>query len=178
MKTLKTDRLVLRPLKEEDLDAFHHYAKKPNIGPMAGWKPHQSVHESYRILQSMIKDADVWGITLKDDPTLIGTIGLHVRTLNNALANRREIGYVLDDIYWGQGLMREAVEAMIRHAFDDLDLDEIACGHALSNTQSKRVIEKCGFAKDQIETREDFQGIKQPIQMYILRKNGTSRRKT
>jgi [ribosomal protein S5]-alanine N-acetyltransferase len=118
----------------------------------------------------MIRENEVWGITLKGHDEIIGTIGLHVRNFENALANRKEIGYVLDDLYWGQGLMAEAVKEVLRYAFYDVELDEVLCGHSLSNLQSKRVIEKSGFIPTHIEQRDHFDGSKIDIQMYILRK--------
>ena len=52
MKRLETNRLILRDLKLSDLDHFYQYAKKENIGPMAGWHPHRSIEESEMILKN------------------------------------------------------------------------------------------------------------------------------
>jgi ribosomal-protein-alanine N-acetyltransferase len=57
----------------------------------------------------------------------------------------REIGYVLSKDYWGQGLMPEAVKAVIDWLFEEEKLDFIMVGHFDWNNQSRRVIEKCGF---------------------------------
>ena len=57
----------------------------------------------------------------------------------------KELGYVLSKTYWGQGLMPEAVRAVIAYAFDTLDLDALTAGHFVHNHQSQRVIEQCGF---------------------------------
>ncbi len=170
MKLLSTEHLLLRPLMLSDLDAFYQYARKPHIGPSAGWKPHASLDESLSILKMMIQEEEVWGITLKHNPLLIGTIGLHVRNLDNALLNQKEIGYVLDDTYWGKGFMVEAVKEVLRHAFVDLELDCVLCGHAITNTQSKRVIEKTGFRFTHIEQRDHFDKTKIDIMMYHLTK--------
>jgi len=145
MDIIKTKRLILRPLKLSDVESFYNYAKKPNIGPKAGWQPHTSIEESLKILQLMIKENEVWAITLKDCDQLIGTIGLHERNIHYALENKRELGYVLDDTYWNQGLMTEAAQGIIFYGFKTLKLDKIMCGHYIDNAQSKRVIEKLGF---------------------------------
>jgi len=166
MKTLVTQRLIIRPLKLSDIEAFYQYAKKPNIGPSAGWKPHESKEESFAILKMMIKDSEVWAITLKESDVLIGTIGLHVRNFENALLNQKEIGYVLDDTYWGKGLMVEAVKKVIDYAFLDQELDKLLCGHATNNLQSKRVIEKTGFKFTHIEQRDHYDKTKIDIFMY------------
>ena len=174
MKTLETERLILRELSLNDLDSFYQYAKKPNIGPNAGWAPHQSIEESLKILKMMIHEDEVWCITLKSSKRMIGTIGLHVRNFDNAIANRKEIGYVLDDTYWGQGLMVEAVLEVLMFAFYDLELDEVVCGHVIGNTQSKRVIEKTGFIYTHQEERDHYDGTKVNIMMYRIKKNDFS----
>jgi [ribosomal protein S5]-alanine N-acetyltransferase len=170
MKTLVTQRLIIRPLKTSDLDAFNAYSKKPNIGPMAGWKPHETLEESYRILLMMIKEEEVWGITLKSKDEMIGTIGLHVRTFDNAIKNQKELGYVLDDLYWGMGLMKEAGEAILKYAFQMIELDRVVVGHSTDNNQSKRVIEKLNFKYTHTEERDHFDHTKKSILMYELRK--------
>ena len=175
MKTLETNRLILRALTLDDLDQFFNYCKKKTIGPNAGWAPHQSIEESLKILQMMISENEVWGIVYKENNHLIGTIGLHVRNFENALANRKEIGYVLDDLYWNRGLMTEAVNAVLRHAFLDEELDEILCGHATTNERSKRVIEKTGFMYTHDEQRDHYDGTKINIMMYHLTKKAYER---
>ena len=68
----------------------------------------------------------------------------------------REIGYVLSKDYWGNGLMPEAVSAVINYLFNEVGLDFLICGYFLFNGQSKRVQEKCGFKpyrKVELETR-------------------------
>ncbi len=171
MKTLVTKRLILRTLKFSDLIPLFTYARKPNVGPNAGWKPHETIEESARILRMLINEDEVWAITLKEKDEIIGTIGLHVRNFENALANQKEIGYVLDDTYWGKGLMPEAVDRVLRYAFEEIELDKVVCGHAFNNPQSQRVIEKTGFHPTHQEKRDHFDQTKIEIQMYELTKN-------
>jgi RimJ/RimL family protein N-acetyltransferase len=168
MKSLETKRMILRALSLEDLEEFNRYAKKPHIGPMAGWAPHTSLEESRAILNMMIKENEVWGITVKPSPKIVGTIGLHVRNFHNAVLNQKEVGYVIDDVFWGQGLMVEAVKAVLDYAFFELELTKVLCGHAKNNLQSKRVIEKCGFTPTGIDLRDHFDGTKIEILMYEM----------
>jgi [ribosomal protein S5]-alanine N-acetyltransferase len=167
MKRLETNRLVLRGLELRDLDDFHHYAKKPNIGPRAGWKPHESIEESLMILSRMIKDNEVWAITLKEQNRIIGTIGLHQR--DQADDTVKEIGYVLDDIYWNQGIVTEAVKRIIAYAFAELGLKRVTCGHHPLNKASRRVIEKSGFVYTHDEVRKRIDGKEETIVMYEIR---------
>ena len=47
--------------------------------------------------------------------------------------------------FWGKGMIPEAVNEMLRHGFEDLNLQKIWCGYYDGNIKSKRVQEKCGF---------------------------------
>ena len=64
MEILETDRLILRGWKECDLYDFYEYAKEPGVGPAAGWKPHENIEESQRILNDFIKKQQVWALFL------------------------------------------------------------------------------------------------------------------
>ena len=51
---LHTERLTLRPWRQEDLEDFFAYASVDGVGQMAGWKPHESIEESQIILDKFI----------------------------------------------------------------------------------------------------------------------------
>ena len=52
--TLRTDRLILRPWRQEDLEDFYEYARVDGGGLMAGWRPHESKETTQMILDSFI----------------------------------------------------------------------------------------------------------------------------
>ena len=66
MKTIETSRLILREFKQSDLNDFYAYAKSDKVGPMAGWKPHENIEESQKILNMFIEENEVWAIEDKD----------------------------------------------------------------------------------------------------------------
>ncbi len=148
---LETQDLLLRPFRMSDLNDFYEYAKRPEVGPKAGWKAHPSKAFSAKILQSFLKSKDVYAIVLKKENTVIGSLGLHLRPapdIFNDFTNGkkyREIGYVLNSDHWGKGYMPQAVSAAIYHAFHHLKLDLLIIKHNEENHASRRVIEKCGF---------------------------------
>lgn len=144
MKTLHTSRLTLRTLTPEDLDDFFEYASSPNVGPSAGWKPHEKKEESLKILKSFAEEEDVWGIVMNSSNKVIGSIGLH-RDRKRENPRSRMIGYALSEDYWGRGLMTEAADRVLRHCFEELDLLIVSVYHYPSNARSMRVIEKSGF---------------------------------
>ena len=145
--TLQTLRLLLRPWRETDLQDFYTYASVEGVGQMAGWLPHKNVEESRRILGHFIEGKKTFALEYQGK--VIGSLGIEEYSEEHypELANisGREIGYVLSRDYWGQGLMPEAVKAVIRYLFEKVKLDFILVGHFEWNRQSARVIEKCGF---------------------------------
>lgn len=147
MESIKTKRLILRPFMMSDLNDFYEYAKVPGVGEKAGWPHHTSIEESKVILEMFIKKQETFAIVLKDANKVIGSVGLHERAFDefDNQFKQRELGYVLSKDYWGQGLMSEAVKAVIDYAFVTLKLDRLTVSHFVENAPSKRVIEKAGF---------------------------------
>ena len=148
--TLETDRLILRQWKETYInDFFYQYSKAPGVGEMAGFKHHDSIEVSEKILQSFISWKNVFAIVYKENNKVIGSLGLHKSWANYESSHShlklKEIGYVLSKEYLGNGLMPEALKAVIKFCFNTCNLDTLTIGHFSSNKQSKRVIEKCRF---------------------------------
>ena len=147
---LETERLILRSWKETDLNDFNEYASVPGVGEMAGWPAHESIEVSKGILDSWLSgESFQLAIVYKENGKVIGSIGLHKSWADDMEEYKnlktKEVGYVLSKDYWGKGLMVEAVKEIIRFVFDDFGLDALTVGYFSHNTQSKRVIEKCGF---------------------------------
>ena len=148
--TIETERLILRPFRQSDLQNFYEYASVEGVGEMAGWKHHETVEESQNILDMFITEDKTFAIVMKETGKVIGSLGIEKYSMEEALTEfhnyrGREIGYVLSKDHWGKGLMPEAVNAVVDYLFDDLDLDFLLCGYFDFNAQSKRVQEKCGF---------------------------------
>ena len=109
MKTLETERLILRPFTLDDAEGLYAYASHPEVGPPAGWA---------------------------------GFVGKHRTELGEP---SEEVGYSLARDCWGQGLIPEAVEAILRHAFGELGYAAIWAAYYDGNRKSKRVMQKCGM---------------------------------
>jgi RimJ/RimL family protein N-acetyltransferase len=147
MITLKTERLVLRDWHPDDCADLFEYAQNELVGPNAGWLPHKSESESLDIIRMFMSNDDVYAIELKESGKVIGSIGIHERKPDPDTENlaQREIGYVLNPEFWGNGYMPEAVKRVIEFGFQELNLDMFWCSCFDFNINSLRVIEKCGF---------------------------------
>ena len=72
--TLRTDRLILRPWRQEDLEDFYEYARVDGVGQMAGWLPHESKETTQMILDSFINSKKTFALEL--DGKVIGSLGI------------------------------------------------------------------------------------------------------
>lgn len=169
---LETDRLLLRPFRENDLADFYAYAKVPGVGECAGWKHHESLEESQKILDRFIAEKKTLALVEKATGKVIGSLGLekyHVDLPPLYESRRgREIGYVLAKDDWGRGLMSEAVKEVITYAFTKAHLDFLVCAHFAWNDRSRRVIEKCGFRPVGTEIYETSLGTLEESHFYLL----------
>ena len=144
---LTTERLMLRPWVETDVEDLYRYAKDDRVGPIAGWPPHSSVEDSAEIIRTVFSAPETYAVCLKEDNRAIGSIGLMIGTHSDKEIpdTEAEIGYWIGIPFWGKGLIPEATRELIRHGFEDLKLDKIWCGCFVENEKSTRVMEKCGF---------------------------------
>ena len=145
--TLKTERLTLRPFRQDDLEDLYEYASVDGVGQMAGWQPHKDRGVSQMILDDFIEGKKTFA--LEYEGKVIGSLGIEAYDEQQypglADLKTREIGYVLAKPYWGRGLTPEAVKRVIDWLFEEAGLDAVVCGHFLTNRQSARVQQKCGF---------------------------------
>ena len=169
---LHTERLTLRPWRESDLEDFYAYASVDGVGQMAGWKPHENRAESQRILSRFIANKRTFALEYQG--RVVGSLGIELydEEAFPEFADKRcrAIGYVLSKDCWGRGLMPEAVKEAIRYLFEEVELDVLFCGRFLSNRQSGRVQEKCGFRHYAYDCFETQLGTVEEHEIRILTK--------
>lgn len=144
---LETKRLILRPWEDSDAEELYKYAKDPEVGPAGGWPPHTSVQNSLEIIRGILSMPETYAVVLKSTGKPVGSAGLMFGAQANipVKENEAEIGYWIGVPYWGQGLIPEAVEELLRRLFEDLGGIGVWCAYYDGNEKSKRVQEKCGF---------------------------------
>jgi len=144
---LKTERLLLRPWENDDAQDLFEYAKDPDVGPAAGWPAHQSVRESRDAIRNVLNGKEAYAVCLKTDGKAIGAIELKLNghTDMTGRDDECEMGYWIAKMFWGRGMIPEAVRELLRHAFEDIGMTKVWAGYYEGNIKSKRVQEKCGF---------------------------------
>ena len=152
----QTKRLLLRPWRTEDAEILYEYASDPEIGPLCGWKPHESVAESRVVIETVLKKPMTWAVCVDGRP--VGSVGLFP-TDQAAIAlpaPEPEVGYWIGRPFWGRGLIPEAVFCLQRYAFEQLGAPAMWCASFEGNRNSRRVQEKCGFRYHHTEERKPF----------------------
>ena len=144
---IETKRLILRRWETSDAEDLFKYASNPEVGPIAGWPPHQSIDESRDVIRNVLHGREAYAICLKTDERAVGAIELKLNghTDMTDRDDECELGYWLGKSFWGQGIMTEAVNEILRHAFEDIGMTKVWVGYYEGNTKSKRVQEKAGF---------------------------------
>lgn len=135
---IATPRLVLRRARIEDLPRIH--AIMSDARAMRYWSslPHETIERTREWLQSMIDaPADASDdYVIEHEGRAIGKAGCH---------RLPEIGFILDPAYWGKGLAREAMEAVIRHIFATRPIDRLIADVDPRNDASLGLLKRLGF---------------------------------
>lgn len=163
--TLKTDRLILRPIEIGDAESIFNYSKNPNVCKYTLWEAHQSVQDSLSYIKDYIFDyyskgvPEPFGIALKENPQMIvGTVGCF---WTSKQAKAMELAYAVAEEHWGKGIVAEASQAVMDYCFKEFSLKRIQARCKVENKASARVMEKVGITyegtlKSAIFHRERF----------------------
>lgn len=171
---LETERLLLRELRLTDAPDIFAYASNPEIGKHTAWPPHERLADSERYLEMAIALRDdpreaLWGVYHKADGRIIGTCGLYDIDAYHASA---AIGYVLSLDYRGQGIMPEAMRAVVAHAFRAMGLVRLQGVCRVDNMPSTRVMEKLGMRPEGVMRQyRVVKGRRIDMKMYAVLKD-------
>jgi ribosomal-protein-alanine N-acetyltransferase len=147
---INTERLILRKIEESDSDVILFLRSDKTINKFID-RPENRKTKNISDAIKHIKKLNIetennksfsWGITLKNDPKIIGTICLWNFSENYKIA---EVGYDLNPTFQRKGVMSEALNRVINFGFNELGLDNIEAYTHIQNENSKKLLEKNGF---------------------------------
>ena len=147
MSILYTDRLVLRPFKENDAEAMYkNWTFDNRVAKYCRWYPHSNIEMTQQLLNMYLEAAKKgyeyrWAILLNGNDEPIGAIDVVGVSEENKTAT---IGYVLSYNYWNKGYATEALKEVIKYLFDN-GFNVIEAEHHIDNIASGKVMEKCGM---------------------------------
>lgn len=174
-QTIETERLILRQFRPEDADAmYRNWASDPEVTKYLMWPAHDSPEVSMAVTESWVRayenaDHYQWAITVKangEEP--IGDIAVVDR---NEKAESMHIGYCIGRAWWHQGIVSEALQAVINYLFDTVGVNRIEARHDPRNPHSGGVMRKCGMQYEGTLRQSDYnnQGICDAAYYGILR---------
>ena len=147
---LDTERLQLRRMTTKDDNELFILRSDKKITEYLDRDPPKSFDEIYEWLKKVDDEIDQnkgisWGMYLKDETKLIGSIGLWHTTPEHHFA---EIGYSLLTEHQRKGLMLEAMLASLQYGFNEMKLHRVEANINPLNIASKGILEKVGFVKE------------------------------
>jgi RimJ/RimL family protein N-acetyltransferase len=157
--TLRTERLELRPVRDDDVDRILEYRNLPEV---TRWLLRTQVDpESFRSAwRRAAEDPYDHSVAVTLDGVVIGTISLEVvdGMGQPGMPPRTEaqLGYIFDPAYGGHGYATEAVTTMVAYAFDQLGVRRITAGCFADNLPSVRILEKVGMRREQHGIRDSW----------------------
>ena len=148
--TLRTDRLVLRPITTRDTGAFFDIFS--DFETLRFWSnpPISELSEAEALIQEELEwsgsgKSITWGMALPESDYLIGKFTLFQFHEQN---RRAEVGYILDRRHWRMGYMSEAMDSVLHFAFDTLQLHRLEADTDPENLASLALLEKFGFQRE------------------------------
>lgn len=160
IKTLETERLILRELKEEDAETvFNNWTNDDDVSRYVRWSTHKNVEETKEYLRDTEKRCKEeenyfsWGIVLKEENELIGAISAFPSD-----EGRTEIGYNIAKKHWRNGYTTEALKKVLEYLTNEVGIHKYICSHATLNPASGAVMKKGGFKYVKDGTCDKFDG--------------------
>ena len=154
---LTTEKLMLRQLSTDDKDDIFALRSDAEINKFLGREPSKTIEDATNFINKINdnfknNNSVYWVISLTNTKTFVGTICLFDFISEN---NSCEIGYELMTKFQGQGIMKEAAEAVIKYAFDTLNFEKIVAFTHNKNEQSTNLLSKLNFVQSKEVNKEN-----------------------
>jgi RimJ/RimL family protein N-acetyltransferase len=187
---IETERLTLRPFTRDDVDGLYAMQSLPEVARYLYWEPRErgevklvldrklgqsQLHREGDILALAVEErSGTWGGVTAAEPersrrdagVLVGEVSL---TWLNVADRQGEIGFVFHPAYQGKGLAREAVEALLRLAFEEFGLHRIIGRCDPRNRPSARLLERLGMRHEAHRVHcEIFKGEWGDVDVYAI----------
>ena len=178
---LETPRLLLREIVRADASAILRIRGDAEVTRYNTGAPYESLEDAIALIDDMAllyrqKRELRWGITLKGVEGLThGVIGMCGYNYWVAADHRASIGYDLARAFWRDGIMAEALRAVLGFGFAQMSLNRIEADVAVENTASIKLLRKLGFRKEGLQREQFFEdGLYHDLMLFgLLRREYT-----
>ncbi|MCL2400531.1 MAG: GNAT family N-acetyltransferase [Defluviitaleaceae bacterium] len=168
-ETLVTQSLILRKFKKEDAPDILEWGSDEETLKFLTWDGVKTVEEAKAaIVEHYWSRSGIFAIELKSNQKCIGCIDLRLKPDHE----KAGFGYVLNRQYWGKGYMTEALSAVLKLCFENLELNRVESCHYVGNEASGKVMSKCGMKLEGISKHgEKIKGIFHDVVYYGILNN-------
>ncbi len=147
---LTTERLVLRQFTKADLPEIFKVRTDPRVSKFITRPDFKSMEDAEAYITKINNlvnnnESGIWGITMKGVDKIMGSICLWNIKKEDY---RAEVGYEMRPEFWGQGIMNEAMKALIDYGFNTMKLHSIEATVNPDNAASIKVLERNKFVKE------------------------------
>jgi RimJ/RimL family protein N-acetyltransferase len=161
--TLRTERLLLRPWRDGDLEPFARMNADPSV--MVHFPALLERKESHALVARFRKQFDDhgwgrWAVEVPYVAPFIGFIGLSRPSFDAHFTPCVEVSWRLGREHWGHGYATEGARAALRFAFEELALAEVVSFTVAKNAASRRVMDRLGMLHS---ARDDFDHPQLPL---------------
>lgn len=146
---IETKRLLLRPFIINDAESmYNNWASDPEVSKHTSWKFHNDIKTTERLLkewtdQYINADYYQWAITLKSDLNQpLGSISVVAK---DDVVRSMSVGYCIGTNWWKKGIATEALNAVLKFLFQEVNINRVSATYLPENPASGRVMEKCNF---------------------------------
>lgn len=152
MKTIKTDRLVLRKFRQSDAESMYkNWAFDEFVSRFVTWRPHKDLEETRQVISKWMERYEKknyynwnWAITIKGKSGVVGAVSA-LNYENQFNIKKIEIGYCLSQKHWNKGYATEAVRAIANYFLLVLGFNRVYARVDVANEASEKVLQKAGF---------------------------------
>lgn len=150
---IETERLILRPMLDTDVDGMYELDSNPDVHKYLGNKPITKKSEAVKAVEYLLdqyKERGIgrWAVIHKDTKEFMGWSG--IKLLNeadqmNGIYNVYELGYRFIPKFWGKGYATESAQAWVDYMFKETDIKSLYAAADIPNKGSVNVLQKVGF---------------------------------
>ncbi len=162
-QVIKTERLVLRPIRESDYNDVFEFASKEEVAKYVSWNTHKSKEDSKALCKMWVSQYENgeryhWAITMGGK--MIGNIEV-VKIVNDCTY----LGWQVDSALWNKGIMTEAASAVRDFLFNEVGFSALYATYITENIGSGRVMQKIGMKP--ITAEEYYKNLEEEIKTEI-----------
>ena len=165
--TIETGRLILRAKTVKEASEVHAYFNDDEVRMYLGGYPPTELNSIVGHIKRSRSNSS-WSVVLKETGKVIGECDIH-NIVDRYLGH---VGYIMDRSYWGKGYMFEAMNEVVRHGFEVMNLGRLRADIDCMNLRSINLIKRLVFSLETTMEEVDFGGRVANVAYFSLKKSG------